>query len=172
MNYAPRPASQRLAPACASAPPALGKTVPEREKLFSRWATFSGDEQEAVVSFSVDSLAQSCGLSLPTFIKERIGIMPRIACCIAQYHPDAGFSSASLRRPTPAGGRQQTPVDFVTGFCGLSRPTPFERIRTASGPAERLDNRIAVKVTKSFSRPVTRSPSRRGSMRARAGPAC
>jgi hypothetical protein len=145
---------------------------------------FSGDEQEAVVSFSVDSLAQSCGLSLPTLITERIGIMPRIACCIAPYHPDAGFSSASLRWPTPARGRQQTPVDFVTRFCGLSRPTLFERIRTASvpmnttpirivsGPAERLDNRIAVRVTKSFSRPVARSPCRRGSMRARAGPVC
>jgi len=110
--------------------------------------------------------------------------MPRIACCIAPYHPDAGFSSASPRCPTPAGGRQQTPVDFVTRFCGLSRPTLFERIRTApvpvkttpiriaSGPAERLDNRIAVRVAKSLSRPATRSPCRRGSMSARAGPAC
>jgi hypothetical protein len=110
--------------------------------------------------------------------------MPRIVCCIAPYHPDAGFSSASLRGPTPAGGRQQTPVDFVTRFYGLSRPVLFARIRTASvpmnmtpirvasGPAERLDNRIAVRLTKSFSRPVARSPCRRGSMRARAGPVC
>jgi hypothetical protein len=135
-----------------------------------------------VVSFSVDSLAQSCGLSLPTFITERIGIMLRSGCYIAPYHPDAGFSSASLRRPTPAGGRRQTPVDVFTRFCGLSRPTLFARIRTASapvsttlirvasGPAERLDNRSAVRVTKSFSRPIARSPCRRGSMRARAGP--
>lgn len=182
MICAPRPASQRLAPACASAPSALGKTVPELEKLFSRWATFSGDAEEVDVGFSVDSLAQSCGLSLPTFITERIGIMPRIACCIAPYHPDSGFSSASLRWPTAAGGRQQTPVDFVTRFCGLSRPRPFARIPTASVPvnttpirvvsgrAERLDNRIAVRVAKSFSRPVARSPCRRGSIRTRAGP--
>jgi len=110
--------------------------------------------------------------------------MPRIACRIAPVHLGTGVSSASLLWPALAGGRRQTPVAFLTRFCGLSRPTPFERIRTASapmnttpirigsGPAERLDNRIAVRVTKSFSRPVTRSPCRRGSMRARAGPVC
>lgn len=128
--------------------------------------------------------AQSCGLSLPIFITERIGIMPRIACCIAPYHCDAGFSSASLRWPTPAGGRQQTPVDFITRFCGLSRPTRFERIhagsvpmnttpiRIGSGPTERLGNRMEVRVAKSFIRPAVRSPSRRGAMRPRAGPVC
>jgi hypothetical protein len=132
----------------------------------------------------LDSLAQSCGLSLPIFITERIGIMSRIVCCIAPYHPDAGFLSASLASPAPAGGRRPIPVDFITRFCGLSRPVLFARIRTASvpvnttpirvasGPAERLDNRSAVRVTKSFSRPVARSPCRRGSMRARAGPVC
>ena len=110
--------------------------------------------------------------------------MPRIARCIAPYHPDAGFLSASLPWPPAAGGRQQAPVDFVTRFCGLSRPMLFERTRTAfvpmnttpiriaSGPAERLDNRIAVRVAKSFSRPVARSPCRRVSIRARAGPVC
>jgi len=132
----------------------------------------------------LDSLAQSCGLSLPTLITERIGIMPRIACCIAPFHLGTGVSSASLLWPSLAGGRQQTPVDGVTRSCGLSRPTPFERIRTASapmnttpirigsGPAERLDNRIVVRGAKSFSRPVARSPCRRGSVRARAGPVC
>jgi hypothetical protein len=110
--------------------------------------------------------------------------MPRIVRCIAPYHPDAGFSSASLRWPTPVRGRRPTPVDFVTRFCGLSLPTLFARIRTAfvpvnttpirvaSGPAERLDNRSAVRVTKSVSGPVARSRCRRGSMRARAGPVC
>ena len=108
--------------------------------------------------------------------------MPRIACCIAPYHPDAGFLSASLASPAPAGGGQPTPVDFVTRFCGLSRPTPFARTRTAfvpvnttpirvaSGPAERLDNRIAVRATRSFSRPLARNPRWRESVRARAGP--
>ena len=110
--------------------------------------------------------------------------MPRIVCCIAPYHLTPAISSASLRWPTPAGERRPTPVDVVTRYCGLSWPTPFERIRTASvpmnttpirvasGPAEGLDNRIAVRGTKSFSRPVARSPCRRGSMRARAGPVC
>ena len=37
--------------------------------------------------------------------------MPRIVCRIAPFHPDAGFSSASLRGPTPAAGRQQMPVE-------------------------------------------------------------
>jgi hypothetical protein len=111
--------------------------------------------------------------------------MPRIPCCpasrLANREAHVSFLAGSAGELP---GRQQTRIDFLTRFCGLSRPTAFARIRTvpvpvdttpiriASGPAERLDNRIAVRVTKSFSRPVTRSPNRRGSMRARAGPAC
>jgi hypothetical protein len=131
----------------------------------------------------LDSLAQSCGLSLPTIITERIGIMPRIPCCTAsraagrEAHVSFLAGSAS-EHP----GRQQTRIDFPTRLCGLCLPMLFERISTvavpvkmtpihiASGPAERLDNRIAVRGAKSFSRPVARSPCRRGSMMARAGP--
>ena len=110
--------------------------------------------------------------------------MSRIVCCIAPYHPDAGFLSASLASPAPAGGRRPIPVDFVARFCGLPGPMLFARIRTvhvpmnitpiriASRPAEKLDNQIRVRVTKSVSRPVARRPCRRGSMRARAGPVC
>jgi hypothetical protein len=43
-------------------------------------------------------------------------------------------------------------------------------IRIAFGPAERLDNRIEVRVTKPFSRPVTCRSCRSGSVSARAGP--
>ena len=111
--------------------------------------------------------------------------MPRIPCCPASRlaNPEAHVSFlAGSAGELP--GRQQTRIDVPTRFCGLSRPTPFARIRTvpvpvdttpiriASGPAERLDNRKAVRVAKSFSRRVTRSPCRRGSMRTRAGPVC
>jgi hypothetical protein len=111
--------------------------------------------------------------------------MPRIPCCPASRlaNPEAPVSflaGGASARP----GRQQIRIDFRIRVCGLCVPMRFERIRTvpapldttpiriASGPAERLDNRIAVRVTKSLSRPITRSPNRRGSMRARAGPAC
>jgi hypothetical protein len=91
--------------------------------------------------------------------------MPHIACCIAPYRPDAGFSSASRRRPPPAGGRRPTPVDFVTRFCGLFQPTAFVRIRKASLPINTTPIRIA-------SGPAERLDKRRGLMRARAGPVC
>ena len=80
-----REASQLRAPAPASLPAALAKTVPEPEKLFSRWATFSGRRaaadgrrlrESSPTNRRLDSQAQSCGLSLPTFTRERIGIMP------------------------------------------------------------------------------------------------
>jgi hypothetical protein len=110
--------------------------------------------------------------------------MSRNACRIAPFHPGTGISSVSLHWSALAGGRQPIPVDVVTRSCGLSRPTPFERIhagsvpvnttpiRIGSGRAERLDNRMEVRVAKSFSRPAARSPCRRRSMRARAGPVC
>ena len=95
--------------------------------------------------------------------------MPRIVCCITPDHPDAGFSFASLRWRTPARGRRPTPFERIRTASVPVNTTP---IRVASGPAEKLDNRSAVRVTKSFSRPVARSPCRKGSMRARAGPVC
>ena len=84
----------------------------------------------------LDSLAQSCGLSLPTFIIERICIMPRFACRIAPFHLGAGFSSASLRR-------QETSADFLTRSCGSSRRTRFERVGTASVPVKTTATRTA-----------------------------
>jgi hypothetical protein len=95
--------------------------------------------------------------------------MPRIACYITPDHPDAGFSSASLRWSTPARGRRPKPFERTRAAFVPVNTTP---IRIASGPAEKFDNRSAVRVTKSFSRPVVRSPCRRGPMRARAGPVC
>jgi hypothetical protein len=78
--------------------------------------------------------------------------MPHIACYIASYHDDSSvlvpFSAVASARQEG----QQTPVDFLTRFCGLSPPMLFARIgtvpvpvkttsiRIASGPAERLDN--------------------------------
>ena len=131
-----------------------------------------------------DSLAQSCGLSPPTFIKERIGIMPRIRCRITPHLANGAacaWSRASIASTRPA-SRRRKPLDFTTGNCGLFLPLLFERIRTVSmpgkmtpiqitpGPAERPGNRVGVRVGKPSSRPVTRGRCRRGSVRARAGP--
>jgi hypothetical protein len=94
--------------------------------------------------------------------------MPRIPCCpasrLANREAHVSFLAGSAG---DLPGRQQTPR-----IRTVPVPVDTTPIRIASGPAERLDNRKAVRVAKSFSRPVTRSPNRRGSMRVRAGPAC
>ena len=92
-------------------------------------------------------------------------------------------SPASIASTSPPSGRPKR-VDFVTGYCGLSRPTLSERIasisadgdpakttptRIASGPAARLDNRRRMEVAKPSSRPVMHRPIREP-MSARAGP--
>jgi hypothetical protein len=66
----------------------------------------------------VDSLAQSCGLSLPIFHRKDWYMTSSIhvassPACTASTGPFAPF----LKQ-----------VDFVTGYCGLSPPTLFERI--------------------------------------------
>ena len=109
--------------------------------------------------------------------------MPRIPCCTAprpanrEAHVSFLAGSASARP-----GRQQTRIDFPTRFCGPCLPMLFERISTvavpvkttpiriALGSAERLDNRIRVRVGKPSIRSATGRPCLRGSVSARAGP--
>ena len=109
--------------------------------------------------------------------------MPRIPCSPAssaagrEAHVSFLAGSASARP-----GRQPTRIDFPTRLCGLCLPMLFERISTvavpvkmtpiriASGSAERLDNRIRVRVGKPSIRSATGCPRQRGSVSARAGP--
>jgi hypothetical protein len=135
-----------------------------------------------VVSFAVDSVAQSCGLSLPAFNK---GVWPMLSF---------GHTLSSRRvfplacAGTACRGQAAAPakhVDYLTRSCGLSLPALFKRIGTiatdgqpanttpttiASGPAERHDNWIRMTLAKPFSRPVTHRPIERESISARAGP--
>jgi hypothetical protein len=115
---------------------------------------------------SVDSLAQFCGLSLPT-LNKRGWHMPSVLHVVSSPASTASTTPFALRRKR---------IDFVTGYCGLSLPSLLERIGTmavdgrpakttptsiASGPAERLDKRIRMKVDKPSSRPVVHRPIRR-----------
>ena len=82
-----------------------------------------------VVWESLDSLAQSCGLSLPTF-NQRGWFMTSSICA-------APSSSACTAGTSPA-SRPQKRVDFLTRYCGLSLLTLFERIGTMAASGQPL----------------------------------
>jgi hypothetical protein len=78
---------------------------------------------------SLDSLAQSCGLSLPTFNQRGWFMTPSIHVAPSSSACTAGTSPAS---------RPQKRVDFLTRYCGLSLPTLFERIGTMAASGQPL----------------------------------
>jgi hypothetical protein len=70
----------------------------------------------------LDSLPQSCGLSLPIFTHERIGTMPTAAACRFDENDEC--------------------LDFLAGNCGLSLPTLFQRIGTMATNGRPLPTRF------------------------------
>jgi hypothetical protein len=108
----------------------------------------------------LDSLAQFCGLSLPTF-NQRGWIMSS-----SVYATSSSASTAS----TDPTSRQQKRVDFLTRYCGLSLPTLFKRIGTITADANRFHRlsphagcaRVAGALSEPTlpGRPPTRSPER------------
>ena len=77
-----------------------------RELTGDRWSSID----------TLDSLAQSCGLSLPTFINERIGIMARSPCCIAPQLADGAspaWSPAALPAHAELTGQRDDPTTAI-----------------------------------------------------------
>jgi hypothetical protein len=95
------------------------------------------DEQE------LDSKAQSCGLSLPTF-NQRGWFMTLLI--------HAAASPACIASTSPA-SRQQKRVDFLTRYCGLSLPTLFKRIGIMAVDGHPLPTRLDAARLRRVSRP-------------------
>jgi hypothetical protein len=94
----------------------------------------------------LDSLAQFCGLSLPTF-KQRDWSMS--SCAYIAYRIGQHHAVVAARASSPAGiastertARRQKRVDFATGYCGLSPPTLFERIGIMAADGQPLPTRF------------------------------
>jgi len=91
----------------------------------------------------VDSLAQSCGLSLPTF-NQRDWFMT--------LSIDAASSPACIAS-TSSASPQEKRVDFLTRYCGLSRPTLFKRIGIMAADGQPLPTRFDAARRRRVSRP-------------------
>jgi hypothetical protein len=96
---------------------------------------------------ALDSLAQFCGLSLPTFNK-RGWIMSSSIYAVS--------SSASIAS-TAATSRHRKRVDFLTGYCGLSLrsfseggPTLFKRIGAMATDGQPLPSAFASRRVRTF----------------------
>ena len=113
-----------------------------------------------VVSFSVDSLAQSCGLSLPTF-NQRGWFMT------LSIHAASSLACIASRSPASP---QYTRVDFLTRYCGLSLPTLFERIGIMASDGQPLPTSFYAARVECARRPElalgTGAPSSRAEVRA------
>jgi hypothetical protein len=117
------------------------------------------------MSLAVDSLAQFCGLSLPTFT-QRGWPVP------SSLHVTPSLASIASTCLT---SRPHKRVDFLTGNCGLCPPTLFRRIgimaangdhhpllanvqttptRIASGPGQRTGSRMPMAIGKPSSGPT------------------
>jgi hypothetical protein len=96
----------------------------------------------------LDSLAQFCGLSLPTFTLERIGNVTNAGHRIDQNSSRASNVSTapkrmhSLRDLPQDHGAQRKPVDLLTGYCGSSLPAPFKRIGSMAAPGQPFPTRF------------------------------
>ena len=91
----------------------------------------------------LDSIAQSCGLSLPTFNQRGWFMSSSI---------DAAASPACIASTSPA-SRQQKRVDFLTRYCGLSLPTLFKRIGIMAVDGQPLPTRFDAARLRRVSRP-------------------
>ena len=94
----------------------------------------------------LDSLAQICGLSLPTFNQRdwSMSSCAYIAYRIGQHHAvvAARASSSAGIASMERTARRQKRVDFATGYCGLSPPTLFERIGIMAADGRPLPTRF------------------------------
>jgi hypothetical protein len=115
----------------------------------------------------LDSLAQFCGLSLPTF-NQRDWSMS--SCAYVVYRIGQHHAAVAARASSPAGtaGTERTVlrqkrIDFATGYCGLSPPTLFERIGIMAADGQPLPTRFHAARLKRARRPElaqrTGSPS-------------
>ena len=83
---------------------------------------------------------QCHGLFVPTFTRESVGLIRGAQYPCEQDHP-AGAARASSHAGIASPRRraqQQKRVDFLTGYCGLSPPTPIQRIGTMAADGQPL----------------------------------
>ena len=108
------------------------------------WCAYQDDENR------VDSLAQSCGLSLPTFNKRGWNMT-------AHIHSASTIAGVASTPPfTPCLKR----VGFTPGNCGLSPPALFERIGIAAAESQQLAARVLTAHQRLARVPVTDAPTR------------
>jgi hypothetical protein len=108
--------------------------IPEDAEAKAAQAQYAeGLAAPTAAASGLDSLAQSCGLSLPTFNTRGWIISSSIY---------AASSSASIASTDPI-SRQHKRVDFLTRYCGLSLPTLFKRIGTMAADGQPLPSAFA-----------------------------